>query len=102
MVAEFGRASDAVCAALKFQSEQRDFLATLSDDLRPVSRIGIAHDCYLQAKALLYSVNRSRENFEKLFPLFEKTISLDPDFGEAYAGLAMTYNLDYQNHWTND
>jgi TolB-like protein len=42
LVAEFGRASDAVCAALAFQAEQSGFIATLEDQIRPRLRIGIA------------------------------------------------------------
>jgi len=42
LVAEFERASDAVTAALVFQSEQEGFIATLADQIRPRLRIGIA------------------------------------------------------------
>jgi len=42
LLAEFGRASDAVCAALAFQSEQAATIATLDDDIRPQVRVGIA------------------------------------------------------------
>jgi len=42
LIAEFERASDAVSAALRFQSEQAGFVATLSDQIGPTLRIGIA------------------------------------------------------------
>jgi adenylate cyclase len=42
LLAEFGRASDAVSAALAFQGEQIDFNAGLDDDIRPVLRVGVA------------------------------------------------------------
>ena len=42
LVAEFERASDAVCAAHAFQRAQNDFIARLDDDIRPSVRIGIA------------------------------------------------------------
>ncbi len=42
LVAEFGRASDAVSAALAFQSANAEFNAALGDDIRPEVRIGIS------------------------------------------------------------
>ena len=42
LVAEFGRVSDSVCAAIAFQLENRDFNTTLEDEIRPRVRIGIA------------------------------------------------------------
>jgi adenylate cyclase len=42
MIAEFERASDAVCAALAFQSDQAGFIALLEDPIRPTLRIGIS------------------------------------------------------------
>ena len=42
LLAEFERASDAVTAALAFQSEHSDRLASLSDDIQPMIRVGIA------------------------------------------------------------
>jgi TolB-like protein/class 3 adenylate cyclase len=42
LLAEFDRASDAVTAALAFQSEQQDYLADIEDDIKPTLRIGIA------------------------------------------------------------
>lgn len=42
LVAEFERASDAVCAAQAFQVAQNHFIAGLADNIRPSVRIGIA------------------------------------------------------------
>ena len=42
LVAEFARASDAVCAALSFQRSNTEHNAQLDDDIAPVVRMGIA------------------------------------------------------------
>ncbi len=42
LVAEFARASDAVCAALAFQSANERHNADLADDIRPEIRVGIS------------------------------------------------------------
>jgi class 3 adenylate cyclase len=42
LVAEFSRASDAVCAALVFQADNIDHNAALGDEIRPEVRIGIS------------------------------------------------------------
>ena len=42
LLAEFERASDAVCAALAFQLSQLEYNAGLDDDIRPQLRVGIA------------------------------------------------------------
>ena len=42
LIAEFERASDAVSAALAFQSDQAGFIAMLADQIRPTVRIGIS------------------------------------------------------------
>ena len=42
LLAEFERASDAVTATLAFQSDHRDHLAGLTDDIQPKIRVGIA------------------------------------------------------------
>jgi len=42
LLAEFERASDAVCATLAFQSSQLEYNARLDDDIRPQLRVGIA------------------------------------------------------------
>lgn len=42
LVAVFQRASDAVCAAARFQEENTALNTTLGDDIRPVLRVGIS------------------------------------------------------------
>jgi TolB-like protein len=42
LVAEFDRASDAVCAGIAFQADNSQVNATLEDDVRPKVRIGIS------------------------------------------------------------
>jgi class 3 adenylate cyclase len=42
LLAEFGRASDAVSAALSFQGDHANHNSRLKDDLRPTVRVGIA------------------------------------------------------------
>ena len=42
LLAEFARASDAVSAALAFQTEQTQFNSAIEDDIRPLVRVGIA------------------------------------------------------------
>ncbi len=42
LVAEFSRASDAVCAALAFQIENTDHNRSLTDNIRPTLRVGIS------------------------------------------------------------
>ena len=42
LLAEFDRPSDAVTAALAFQSDQAYYLSLLKDDLKPSIRVGIA------------------------------------------------------------
>ena len=42
LLAEFGRASDAVSASLAFQAEQIEHIVTLNDNIRPTVRVGIA------------------------------------------------------------
>lgn len=42
LVAEFDRASDAVAAALAFQTDHTDLLSRLEDNLQPTVRVGIA------------------------------------------------------------
>lgn len=42
LLARFDRAADAVCAALAFQATQREYLALVEDEIRPLVRIGIA------------------------------------------------------------
>ena len=42
LVAEFSRVSDAACASLTFQAANATYTGELTDDIRPVVRIGIS------------------------------------------------------------
>jgi DNA-binding winged helix-turn-helix (wHTH) protein/TolB-like protein/Flp pilus assembly protein TadD len=53
-----------------------------------------AYDYFLRAQAL-FLVRRSEEN-EEARALYRKAVELDPEFARAYAGLAMTYAMDYR------
>ena len=58
-----------------------------------------AYDYFLQGQAAL--LTRVRNDNEKARGMYRKALALDPAFGRAYAGLALTYAADYRNHWTD-
>ena len=60
-----------------------------------------AHDLFLKGRALLFGRKRDREMFKQATACFRDAIEIDPNYAGAYAGLAMAYALDYQNHWSN-
>ncbi|MCP6769348.1 hypothetical protein NL529_31320, partial [Klebsiella pneumoniae] len=43
----------------------------------------------------------NREVFDQIVGLLSRSIELDPNYAEPYAGLALAHNLDFQNHWTD-
>jgi tetratricopeptide (TPR) repeat protein len=53
-----------------------------------------AYDDFLRARAL-FLVRRSEDN-ERARALYRRAIERDPKFARAYAGLAMTYAMDYR------
>ena len=53
-----------------------------------------AYACFLQAQAL-FLARRPEEN-EQARLFYQKALDLDPQFARAYAGLAMTYAMDYR------
>jgi DNA-binding winged helix-turn-helix (wHTH) protein/TolB-like protein/Tfp pilus assembly protein PilF len=53
-----------------------------------------AYDYFLRAQAL-FLVRQSGSN-EEARDLYRKALELDPNFARAYAGLAMTYAMDYR------
>lgn len=53
-----------------------------------------AYEDFLRARAL-FLVRRPEEN-ERARALYSKALDLDPQFARAYAGLAMTYAMDYR------
>ncbi len=42
------------------------------------------------------------ESFIKAIPYFERAIELDPEYGRAYAALAMVYFRSYDNRWSGN
>jgi adenylate cyclase len=61
-----------------------------------------AYDCYLRGRELLAVHPTNRERFEQSTKLFMRALELDPSYSQAYAGLSMAYNLDYQNRWSDN
>jgi adenylate cyclase len=61
-----------------------------------------AHDLFLRGRELALAPTKSRELFDRSVALFRRAIELDPNYSEAYAALAMTYNLDFHNRWTDE
>ena len=61
-----------------------------------------AYDCYLRGRELLAVHPTNRERFEQSTKLFMRALDLDPSYSQAYAGLSMAYNLDYQNRWSDN
>jgi adenylate cyclase len=51
---------------------------------------------------LLTGPIKDRSFFDNSVALLNQAVALDPEYGEPYAGLAMAYNLDYHNRWTDD
>jgi adenylate cyclase len=50
-----------------------------------------------------YAYNKfTREDNAAARKFFEQAIKIDPDYARAYAGLAWTYELDYDFEWTDD
>ncbi len=60
-----------------------------------------AYDFFLRGRELLFGVKRDREMFEQSTACFRRAIEFDPNYGSPFAGLAMAYTLDYQNHWSD-
>jgi TolB-like protein/DNA-binding winged helix-turn-helix (wHTH) protein/Flp pilus assembly protein TadD len=56
-----------------------------------------AHDDYLQG--LYFVSQRSKSGFEQAMESFAKAVAADPKYAEAYARLAVTYNLMGQYNW---
>ena len=61
-----------------------------------------AYDCYLRGRELLAVHPTNRERFEQSTKFFMRALELDPSYSQAYAGLSMAYNLDYQNRWSDN
>lgn len=59
-----------------------------------------AFDVFLRAQQAL--LPREKSANETARTLYRKSITLDPQFARAYAGLALTYAAEYRNRWTTD
>ncbi|MFS8086723.1 MAG: tetratricopeptide repeat protein, partial [Acidobacteriota bacterium] len=59
-----------------------------------------AHDLFLRARELLLKPKKDREMFEQVVDLLTRCIELDPNYAEAYSGLGMAYNFEFQNRWS--
>jgi adenylate cyclase len=83
--------SIAAALALRLRSTVGDALAENETD-NP-----IAYDAFLRGMEHLR--RRTPDEFLKAVPLFEQAIKLDPEYGQAYAALALIYVVSYQRRW---
>ena len=61
-----------------------------------------AHDCFIRAREFLFGATKNRENFNQARDQLNRAIELDPGYGEALAGLGLTYIFDFFNRWSDD
>jgi adenylate cyclase len=61
-----------------------------------------AHDAFLRGREAMFGPGRDSEAFEKSLAHFTRAAELDPQYGAAYAGIAMSHILDYQNNWSGN
>jgi adenylate cyclase len=61
-----------------------------------------AYDYFLRGRELLLGKTKNRETFEQSMKFLKRALELDPSYSQAYAGLSMAYNLDYQNRWSDN
>jgi adenylate cyclase len=59
-----------------------------------------AHDAFLRGRDALFGPGRDSEAFDRSLAHFKHAADLDPDFGAAYAGIAMSLLLGFQNDWS--
>jgi adenylate cyclase len=60
-----------------------------------------AHDAYMRGREILARTLADRSDLEAVQRLLKKAIEIEPRYSEAHAALAMSYNYDYMNHWTD-
>lgn len=89
----------------------REIVSALRVTLNPTDRARLAesgtssveaHDLLLRGREILMGPHKSRENFERSIALFKQAIERDPDYAAPYAGLAMAWNIEFHNRWTED
>ncbi len=61
-----------------------------------------AHDLFLRGREVMSGSHKTREIFEQARVLLERAIERDPNYGPAYAGLALAFGLAYNNAWLPD
>lgn len=59
-----------------------------------------AYEAFLRGQSLLLVRQRPENDLARA--MYRRAITLDPTFGRAYAGLALTYAADYRNQWVED
>ena len=81
--------SEKIAEALKVsltESEKKSLAKKPTDDLR-------AYDFYLRGSEFL--IQRGKKNNDAAIQMFERAVSIDPNFPLAYAGLAEAYSYNY-------
>lgn len=61
-----------------------------------------AHDAFLHGRELIMADKKDQISFRQSIEYFNKAITLDPNYGAPYAGLAMAHNIDYHGRFTDD
>ncbi len=61
-----------------------------------------AHDLFLRGRELFRGGVWDRAILERARGYFQQAIDHDPAYADAHAGLAMSYNIDFQNRLTGD
>lgn len=61
-----------------------------------------ALDLLMRARAFLSGPTQNREVYKRATDLLRRAIERDPSYVDAIGTLALAYNLDYVNRWTDD
>jgi len=86
-----------IISALKIKLDESEKVRIASGGTKNVD----AHDFFLRGRELLFGNKLGREEFEQSMVCFRRAVELDPNYAGVYAGLAMGYALDHQNHWSD-
>ncbi|HXV25538.1 MAG TPA: tetratricopeptide repeat protein [Alphaproteobacteria bacterium] len=74
-------------------------LAGSAQGLEPETAIPAAYDAFLRGRD--HFRHTTREDYAKAIPFFEEATRLDPNYGRAYAALAMVYIGAYYARWND-